>query len=187
MGDAAKRHMDAAVELNPALARDFDPRKVIDMETVNEHDVFGDLSEEEMAQVLRLGVSKEFKKDELIIEDGGAGAKLICNAPAFTTGEVGVQILFPGPSQGNAGLIVKTSDCGIGADRFNGYEIALDTEGRLVFARHRHNFAPIRTVPCDVPVNQWISLSVKMTEVTLEVTVDGQRIRRQHRHRLGCS
>ncbi|NQV35483.1 MAG: DUF1080 domain-containing protein, partial [Phycisphaeraceae bacterium] len=113
--------------------------------------------------------------DELTV-DGGAGSKLVSDFPAFTTGEVGVEILFPTRTGGNAGFIVKTSDCDIGADRFNGYEIALETSGRLVVGRHRQNFESIRAVPCDVPVNQWISLVVKMTETTLDVIVDGQRI-----------
>ena len=108
--------------------------------------------------------------------DGGAGSKLVCDFPAFTVGEVGVDILLPTATGGNAGFIVKTSDCGVGADRFNGYEIALDTAGRLVLGRHRQNFESIDTVPCDVPVNQWISLIVRMTETAFEVIVDGKRV-----------
>ena len=69
--------------------------------------------------------------DELFV-DGGAGPKLICDFPPFSTGAVGVEILFPTSTGGNAGFVVKTSECGVGADHFNGYEVALETGGRSV-------------------------------------------------------
>ncbi|MBE3133986.1 MAG: DUF1080 domain-containing protein, partial [Acidobacteria bacterium] len=106
----------------------------------------------------------------------GDGPKLICEHPAFASGEAGVEVFFAAPRGGNAGLIVKTSDCGVGADRFNGYEVALDPAGHLVVGRHRQNFESIRNVPCPVPLNRWIPLVVRMTEKTLEVDVDGKTV-----------
>jgi len=112
---------------------------------------------------------------ELLV-DGGPGPKLICDAPAFSSGEAGVEVLLPDKSAGNAGFIVKVSDCGVGANRFTGYEVTLDTAGHLVLGRHRQNFERIRNVPCKVPVNRWIALVVRMTEKTIEVLVDGKSI-----------
>jgi mono/diheme cytochrome c family protein len=107
----------------------------------------------------------------------GPGPKLVADLPAFAEGETGVEVFFPHhKSGGNAGLIVKVSDCGVGADRFNGYEVTLDTAGHLVFGRHRQNWRGIRNVPCDVPVGRWIPLVVKMTATTIEVLVDGKSI-----------
>ena len=107
---------------------------------------------------------------------GGDGPKLVCDEPAFSSGEAGVEVLFADSRGGNAGLIVKAGDCGVGADRFNGYEVALDTAGHLVVGRHRQNFEHIKNVPCPVPLNQWIPLAVKMTEKTLEVSVGGKTV-----------
>ncbi|HUT60551.1 MAG TPA: family 16 glycoside hydrolase [Phycisphaerae bacterium] len=115
------------------------------------------------------------RQDELAAP-GGAGPKLICDEPAFGVGEVGVEVFFPDRAAGNAGLIVKTSDCGVGADRFNGYEVALDPSGHVVVGRHRQNFESIRNVPCPVPVNQWIPLVVRMTEKTLRIDVAGKTV-----------
>ncbi len=105
--------------------------------------------------------------------EAGDGPKLISNAPALAEGEVGVEVLLPASQAGNAGLIVKVSQPGIGADKFTGYEIALDSTGRLVLGRHRQNWEPIRTVPCEVPTNQWIPLIVRLTGNSLEVLVNG--------------
>ncbi|MCF7974244.1 MAG: DUF1080 domain-containing protein [Phycisphaerae bacterium] len=114
-------------------------------------------------------------RDELSCQ-GGPGPRLICDLPAFSSGEVGVEILFPAHASGNAGLVVKASDCGIGADAFNGYEIALETSGRLILGRHRQNFESIQTIPCAVPLNQWLSLVVRMTETQFEVLLNGKSL-----------
>lgn len=108
----------------------------------------------------------------------GDGPKLVSDAPAFAEGEASVDVLFADQREGNAGLIVKLSQPGMGADRFNGYEVALETAGRLVLGRHRGNWEPIRTVPCDVPVGQWIKLAVRMTPASLEVLVNDRSVTR---------
>jgi hypothetical protein len=107
---------------------------------------------------------------------GGEGPKLVCHEPAFSAGEVGMEVLLPGKQSGNAGFIVKLSEPGVGADRFIGYEVALETSGRLVLGRHRHNFEPIQYVNCDVPSDRWIPLVVKMTDRELEVFVNGKSV-----------
>jgi hypothetical protein len=101
-----------------------------------------------------------------------------CRFKTFTEGEASVDVWFSEQKAGNAGLIVKVSQAGVGADRFTGYEVALETAGRLVLGRHRQNWEPIRNVPCAVPVNQWINLRVRMTAKSLEVLVDGKSITR---------
>ncbi len=109
--------------------------------------------------------------------EAGDGPKLICEQPEISVGEAGVDVFFPEKKGGNAGLIVKVSQPGNGADRFTGYEVALDTAG-LVLGRHRQNWEPIRNVPCAVPVNEWISLVVRMGERSIEVLVNGRSITR---------
>ncbi len=105
----------------------------------------------------------------------GPGPKLVADEPQFARGEVGVEVLLPDAAQGNAGLIVKLSDPGVGADSFAGYEVALDAAaGHSRLGRHRQNFKPIQDVPCPVPVNRWIALVIRMSETTLEIVVDGK-------------
>ncbi|NQT86865.1 DUF1080 domain-containing protein, partial [bacterium] len=108
---------------------------------------------------------------------GGAGPKLISELPAFSVGEVGVEVFLPGKGGGNGALIVKVSDPGVGADAFNGYEIALDASGQFLrLGRHRQNYQNIKDVPYPVPVDQWVALHVKLTATTLEVLVAGKTV-----------
>ena len=114
--------------------------------------------------------------DGVLHAPAGPGPKLVADELALACGEVGVEVLLPDAAAGNAGLIVKLSDPGVGADRFNGYEVALDAAGYLRLGRHRQNFEPIRDVPCAVPVNRWIALVVRLTETSLAIAVDGRTV-----------
>jgi alpha-L-arabinofuranosidase len=116
-------------------------------------------------------------KEKEIHAEGGAGPKLISDHPTFSKGTVSVELFFPDKTPGNSGFIVKTNKPGPGADNFNGYEVSLDPSARkLVLGRHRHNWEPLKDTPCDVPVNEWIKLTVHMTEQTLEVEVNGKSV-----------
>jgi hypothetical protein len=129
-------------------------------------------------------------KDGELHAAAGDGPKLISDAPAFREGEASVEVYFPEAKGGNAGLIVKVSDAGPGADRFTGYEVALETGGRLVLGRHRQNWEPIRNVPCEVPIQQWIKLTARMTGNSLEVLVNDRSLIRfedtQHPLEIGA-
>lgn len=108
---------------------------------------------------------------------GGDGPKLVSDEPAFTNGEVGVEIRLADRRAGNAGLIVKVDRPGVGADNFDGYEVSLDAAaGVLRLGRHRHDWELIRDTPCNVPVGVWIPLVVKLTEQTIEVLVNGKSV-----------
>lgn len=107
--------------------------------------------------------------------ESGDGPKLISQSPAFDSGEAGVEVFLPGTVSGNAGLLVKVSHPGMGADTFDGYEISLDNARQIVrLGRHRHNWELLEDMACEVPVDQWIRLGVKMTDNTIEVFVGGK-------------
>ncbi len=107
----------------------------------------------------------------------GDGPKLIAERPPLATGEVAVQVRFPDKRTGLAGLILKVSEPGVGADRFQGYEVSLDPSRQmLILGRHRQNWEPIREVPCEVPIDRWIKLVVRMSETGLNVRVDDRPV-----------
>jgi hypothetical protein len=107
----------------------------------------------------------------------GDGPRLVAKGPPLGTGAVSVQVRFPDHAPGRAGLIVKVNNTGAGAERFSGYEVALDPgRRRLVFGRHLGNWEPIHDVPCDVPVDRWIDLAVRMIDAGLEVRVDDRPV-----------
>jgi len=107
----------------------------------------------------------------------GDGPKLTSAQPVVADGEVAVEIHFADRAPGNAGLIVRVTDPGIGADKFSGYEISLDAAGQFVrLGRHRQNWEPIQDSPCEVPVGQWIPLTVKLAGKAIEVAVGGRTV-----------
>ena len=107
---------------------------------------------------------------------GSDGAKIVWDGPDFTEGEASVDVWLTETGGGNGGLILKVSDAAKGADTFHGFVGARERPGTLVIGRHRQNWEPIRRVPCEVPVNQWIPLTVRLTAKTLEVLVNGKSI-----------
>ena len=107
---------------------------------------------------------------------GGNGSKIIFNDLAFSEGEISVEVKLTETTGGNGGLILKVRDAGDGPDAFTGYEVSLERPGFLVLGRHRQNWEPIRRVPCDVPVNEWIKLAVRMKAASLEVFVNGRLV-----------
>ena len=114
--------------------------------------------------------------DGLLWAGAGDGPKLVANEPLVGDGEIGVDVFLPEPGGGNAGLIVKVSDPAVGADKFTGYEVALESAGRLVLGRHRQNWEPIRTLPCEAQANQWVSLAVRLSGNSIEVLVGGKSV-----------
>lgn len=119
---------------------------------------------------------------EWILSDGaltgsaGEGPKLVSGA-TFADGEARVEVRFVDRAAGLAGLILRVARPGLGADSFDGYEVALDpSEQVLRLGRHRRNWTLLRDVPCPVPVGEWITLSVRMSGRTLGIAVDGESV-----------
>ena len=107
------------------------------------------------------------------------GPKLISDHPAFKDGTVAVEVKFADRKAGNAGLIVCVNRAAVGADNWVGYEIALNpATQKLLLARHRNNFEPIKEVACELPTGQWISLEARRAGTVLELLVDGKSVLR---------
>ncbi|MGC9942046.1 MAG: family 16 glycoside hydrolase [Verrucomicrobiota bacterium] len=104
---------------------------------------------------------------------GGDGPKIVADGPALTSGEVSVEMRFNGGPSGNGELIFKVSEARAGADEFNGYEASLAPSGELVLGRHRHNWELIQRVSCNVALDQWIKLTVKLDRDAIDILVDG--------------
>lgn len=110
---------------------------------------------------------------------GEQGNKLVSELPAFGDGEVGVEVFVPERGLTNAGLIVRVGRAAVGADRFDGYEIALNADKQSVLlGRHRQDFHSLKTAPCSIPTGQWVALTVKLDGTVLEVFVNGTSVLR---------
>ncbi len=116
-------------------------------------------------------------KNGVLSVGADAGAKLVLEQPVVAEGEVSVDMLMSEKKSGSAGLIVKVSEPGVGADGFNGYEISLDAQRQMLrLGRHRQDFKLIKDLPCAVPLGQWFPVAVRMTSKSLEVMVSGQSV-----------
>ncbi|HEX4796100.1 MAG TPA: family 16 glycoside hydrolase [Humisphaera sp.] len=115
--------------------------------------------------------------DGVVDGGGGPGPKLLSDTIPITAGEVGIELFLPGNAAGNAGVIVRASGAAAGADNFDGYEISVDVARKMLrLGRHHHDFKLLKEVPCDVSPDRWITLNAKMTERTIEISVDGKRV-----------
>jgi hypothetical protein len=116
-------------------------------------------------------------QDQAVKVDGNDGPKLVSNHPPFTDGEVNVEMRFADRGGDNAGLLVRVSKPGVGADAFTGYEISVSPGRNIVrLARHRGNFELISEAGCDVPIGSWFPLQVKLHGAEIEILVNGNSI-----------
>jgi hypothetical protein len=115
-------------------------------------------------------------KDGELSGSAGAGPRLVSGAvQGFTTGEAGVEVYLPGNAAGNGGLVVRVNGARTGADEFDGYEIAIFADRKVVMlGRHQHNFTMLKEVSCDVGVDRWIMLAARLGEKSIQVLVDGK-------------
>jgi alpha-L-arabinofuranosidase len=111
--------------------------------------------------------------------DGGDGPKLVSDHAAFKDGAAGVEVFFADRSGQSAGLVVRLDNPGVGADKFTGYEVALDVQKqKLSLARHRNNYEPIDDVHCAVATGRWVPLEVRLAGSVIEILVDGKSMLR---------
>jgi hypothetical protein len=115
-------------------------------------------------------------RDKAVWTDGMGGPKLVATGTDFADGQAGVEVYFDNAATGNAGLIVHVSQAGVGANKFIGYEIALDPgRQQLRLGRHKHNFSLMRDIKTTVPLRRWIPLVVRIKGGLIEVDVDGKK------------
>ena len=118
--------------------------------------------------------------DGVLSVQAADGPKLVSEHAPFRDGSVGVEVKFDSRDGVNGGLVVRINDPGVGADRFIGYEVALNAaDQKLLLGRHRNDFEPIEQVPCDVAIGRWIPLEVRMKGSLFEILVDGRSVLRK--------
>jgi alpha-L-arabinofuranosidase len=110
---------------------------------------------------------------DVLTSTPGQGTKLIANDLELVDGTASVDIKFSSTSNGNMGLILRTSKPRVGANDFFGYEVSLDPSGQIVrLGRHRNNWEHIRDIPCEIKPGDWKTLRVDLKGNRLEAFVN---------------
>ena len=100
------------------------------------------------------------------------GAKLESERPAFGDGTIVAELRFAPGAGGNAGLLARVSDAGVGADNFNGYEISLEPRSkRVILGKHRQNWQLLQSAKATFDPQQWTRLKVELSGPRIRVFV----------------
>ncbi|SDE91015.1 Alpha-L-arabinofuranosidase [Mucilaginibacter pineti] len=107
--------------------------------------------------------------------NAGEGFKLVRQQSPGTVYTAEVSIKF-GKQNENAGLLVNVNNARKGADSFDGYEIALDPNRKvLVFGKHLNNWTPLREVKLSIDFNNWIKLKVENNGSSFKVYINDDK------------
>ncbi len=131
-------------------------------------------------EVATPNASTEFSADDMELWSNACdGPKMVFQNTVLSQGELSVEVWIPDVSEGNAGVMIQVSELGVGADRWTGYEIALDAAAQnILFGKHEQNFTPIQRIPCSIPIKRWVQLGVKFNHGDVEIFVNGTSVYR---------
>jgi len=124
---------------------------------------------------LRLGGEWSPGATGIICSRGGGGPKLVREMPDLGDGTIETQIRLSNDLGDNAGLLVRVSKAGVGADDFDGYEISLSSKSRqIILGRHRHDFHLLKSVEAPVGSSRWHRLRVNLLGARIRVFLDDE-------------
>lgn len=107
--------------------------------------------------------------------NAGEGFKLIKQQLPGASYTAEVLIKF-GRRNDNAGILVNVSNADKGADSFNGYEISIDPNKKvLVFGKHRNNWTPISETKLAIDFKNWIKLRVENNGNVFKVYLNNEK------------
>ncbi|UOE47200.1 DUF1080 domain-containing protein [Mucilaginibacter sp. SMC90] len=107
--------------------------------------------------------------------NAGEGFKLVKQQSPGASYTAEVLMKF-GRQNDNAGILVNVSNASRGADSFNGYEISLDPNKKvLVFGKHRNNWTPLSETKLSVDFKNWIKLKIENSGNSFKVYLNDDK------------
>lgn len=104
---------------------------------------------------------------------GGDGPKMVRDMPDVTDGEVETEMVVSNDLGENAGVLVRVTNPGVGADDFTGYEVSLSPKlRRIILGKHRNDFTPLTTAPAPIVPGRWHRLRVVTAGARIRVFLD---------------
>lgn len=118
-------------------------------------------------------------RGEEIHVEAGDGAQLVLTQPNLADGTAEAQLRTEKGGEGNAALMVRVSNVGIGPDNFDGYEIGLRAgAGQLILGRHQHDFHLLTQAAAPVAPREWHRLRAVLMGARIQVFLDDERMPR---------
>ena len=142
--------------------------------------IFGERFEEPpaiseiMTGFQQYGGSWNLQENELSVLPA-LGPKIIAENVTISSGRAGVEMYFAGTDQkqSKAGILLRLGNPATPPNHFNGYEISLvPGNGTVILSRHQYDDKRLAEKPCNVPMSQWISLSVNINKNTMQIFVN---------------
>lgn len=107
--------------------------------------------------------------------NAGEGFKLIKQQLPGEIYTAEVHLKF-GNRNDNAGVLLNVTNTHNGADSFNGYEISIDPNKKvLVFGKHEDNWNPISETKLNISFTKWIKLKVEHNGSTFKVFINDDK------------
>lgn len=104
------------------------------------------------------------------------GAKFVYNKKEIVDGSISTDIKFAGGGD-NAGILLRVSQPGNGADNFYGYEISLTSNGeKIVIGKHKNNFEHLKDIPVKCNPSAWNNLMAVMKDRKIEIFLNGKSV-----------
>lgn len=114
--------------------------------------------------------------DNEVIATSHPGAKLVYNKKEIAGGSVEAEIKLNDGGE-NAGLLLRVSQPGNGADNFYGYEISLAGNGeKIIIGKHKKNFEHIKDIPVQCNPTEWNHLKAVMKNQKIEIYLNGKSV-----------
>ncbi|RYZ50260.1 MAG: DUF1080 domain-containing protein, partial [Sphingobacteriales bacterium] len=100
-------------------------------------------------------------------------AKLIYQPLEMANGTVEAELRFTGRGE-SAAILVRVANAGVGNDVFDGYEISLSRDGKMVMVgKHVQNFEQLKEAAVTFDPLSWNKLKVTLNGPNIEVSLNG--------------
>lgn len=96
---------------------------------------------------------------------GSAGPKALVGSTGWTDATVTTDLRLD--SSGQAGVLLRTSNPGVGVDSHTGYYVGIETTGNLFIGRQNYNWTGLSSTPATVTAGVWYHLQVSMVGCTI--------------------
>ncbi|GJN78792.1 hypothetical protein PLIIFM63780_002301 [Purpureocillium lilacinum] len=107
-----------------------------------------------------------------LVAGNSIGGKALINTKNFTDFTFEADIVIPKVGAGNAGLVFRAANPGIGADTYNGYYVGFGTDGNMALGRANNNWKHLGGARVGIAAGKSYHVMVQAHDDSLTVYLD---------------